>query len=67
MDGRNVPGTNIDSAEPEETSRPGLNWRRGEVSSPPDRPNVDRKHEKELSNSDIDSGVESGWTEGKPP
>jgi len=67
MEGSNVPGTNIDSTEAEETKRPGLNWHRGEMSSCPDRPNVDRKHEEELCNSDMAPRVEPGWTLGEPP
>jgi hypothetical protein len=37
------------------------------VSSSPDRPNVDTKHEEELYNNDIAPGVEPGWSQGEPP
>ena len=66
MEGSNVPGTNIDSTESEETRRLGLNWHRGEMSSSPDGPNVGTTHEKELCSSDMAPGVESGWIQGEP-
>ena len=67
MEGSNVPVTNIVSTEAKETRRLGLYWHWGEVSSSPDRPNVDTKHEKELCNSDMAPGVEPGWTQEEPP
>jgi len=63
MEGINVPGTNIDSTEAEETRRLGPNCHRA---SSPDRPNVDTKHEKELCNSDMAPGMEPGRTQGEP-
>ena len=37
------------------------------MSSSPDRPNVDTKHEEELCNINMAPGVEPGWTHGEPP
>ena len=67
MEGSNVPGTNIDSTEAEETRRLGLNWHRGEVSSSPDRPYVDTKHEKRALQQRNGSGSGTCMVQGEPP
>ena len=65
MVGSNVPCTNIDSTEAEET-RLRLNSHRGEMSNSPDRPNLSTKQEEEICNSDMARGVEPGWAQGDP-
>jgi hypothetical protein len=66
MERRNIPGTNINNKETEEARGLGVKRHTGELSGPPDRPNVATKHNEGVSKSDMAPRVEPVRAQGEP-